>query len=56
MGWNYNNFAKPVKDLIRDKKNELTKQKDRVVSIEQTVEILLKDAYLKQDEKEAANG
>lgn len=52
MAWNFKNLSKPVKDLIRDKQAEFGKAKDRKVSIEQTVEMLLKEAYLIKEGKE----
>jgi hypothetical protein len=40
------NLEKPVIDLIYDKQHEFTKEKGRKVSLEKTVERLLKEAYL----------
>jgi hypothetical protein len=43
------NIDKPVIDLIYDKQLEFKKEKGRVVSLEYTVNRLLKDAYLKKE-------
>ena len=45
------NMDKPVIDLIYDKQLEFTKEKNRKVSLEQTVNRLLKEAYLNAKEK-----
>jgi hypothetical protein len=41
------NIDKKVVDLIIDKQAELKKEKGRIVSLDKTVEKLLKDAYIK---------
>lgn len=41
------NICKSVMDLIYDKQTEFKKEKGKVVSLEKTIERLLKDAYLK---------
>jgi hypothetical protein len=50
---NTDNIDKKVVDLIIDKQVVFKKEKGRIVSLEKTVERLLKDAYLK---KENASG
>lgn len=42
------NFDKKVKDLIYDKQLEFKKEKGRPVSLEKTVERLIKEAYCKE--------
>jgi hypothetical protein len=46
---NTDNIDKKVVDLIIDKQAELKKEKGRVVSLDKTVEKLLKDAYFKKE-------
>lgn len=45
------NLSKETMHLIYDKQAELQKKKLRRVSIEQTIEILLKEAYLSDKER-----
>lgn len=40
------NFDKKVMDLIYDKQRDFKKEKGRTVSLEKTVERLLKEAYI----------
>lgn len=40
---------KSVLDLIYDKQRDLTKEKGKKISLERTVETLLKDAYLRKN-------
>lgn len=42
------NFDKKVINFIYDKQRDFKKQKGRMVSLEKTVEKLIKDAYLKE--------
>jgi hypothetical protein len=45
------NIEKPVIDLIYDKQHQFTKEKNRKVSLEQTIARLLKEAYLSDKKK-----
>lgn len=44
-------ICQEVINLIYDKKNEFSKEKNRTVSFDQTIEKLLKDAYIKKEKK-----
>jgi hypothetical protein len=45
---NTDNIDKKVVDLIIDKQASFKKEKGRIVSLDKTVERLLKEAYLKK--------
>jgi hypothetical protein len=46
-----NDFSEDVRKLVLTKQVELKAKKKNKVSVGKTIEILLKDAYLKKEEK-----